>query len=147
MKAFQFIPDKCDLCRKCEEACVAVCGSSKKESGGYVPHIRVLQGPEGPFMRLCKHCEDSPCVDACIGESLQKGPDGLVIQDETRCIGCFMCILYPLLSCACIGITAVYKYRLNSIVFSFFSTDQHRSCFDIVFCKYCSSRAGLFSKY
>ena len=91
MKAFQFIPDKCDLCRKCEEACVAVCGSSKKESGGYVPHIRVLQGPEGPFMRLCKHCEDAPCVDACIGESLQRGPDGLVIQDETRCIGCFMC--------------------------------------------------------
>jgi Fe-S-cluster-containing hydrogenase component 2 len=30
-------------------------------------------------------------VDACIGESLQMGPNGLVVQDEERCIGCFMC--------------------------------------------------------
>jgi carbon-monoxide dehydrogenase iron sulfur subunit len=91
MKAFQFKPEKCDLCRKCEEACAAVCGSSKNQSGQYVPHIRVFQGPKGPFMRLCKHCEEAPCVDACIGESLQRGPDGLVLQDEKRCIGCFMC--------------------------------------------------------
>ncbi|MCP4714289.1 MAG: hypothetical protein GY868_04155 [Deltaproteobacteria bacterium] len=91
MKAFRFISERCDLCRKCEEACASVCGTSKKPSGEYVPHIRVYQGPQGPFMRLCKHCEDAPCVDACIGESLQRGPDGLVIQDEKRCIGCFMC--------------------------------------------------------
>ncbi len=91
MKAFQFKPEKCDLCRKCEEACVEVCGSAKRKSGKFVPHIRVLQSPKGPFLRMCKHCEDAPCVDACIGESLQRGPDGLVIQDDDRCIGCFMC--------------------------------------------------------
>ena len=91
MRAFRFIPDKCDLCRKCEEACAMVCGSSDRESGGFVPHIRIYQGPLGAFLRLCKHCEDSPCVDACIGESLHRGPDGLVLQDESRCIGCFMC--------------------------------------------------------
>ena len=91
MKAFRFISESCDLCRKCEEACALVCGTSKKKSGTYVPHIRVMQSPEGPYLRLCKHCEDAPCVDACIGESLQRGPNGLVIQDEDRCIGCFMC--------------------------------------------------------
>jgi len=91
MKAFHFVADKCDLCRKCEEACAAVCGSSENQSGRFVPHIRVYQGPQGPFMRLCKHCEDAPCIDACIGESLQRGPNGLIIQDEKRCIGCFMC--------------------------------------------------------
>ena len=63
----------------------------QKKSSAYVPHIRVLQSPVGPYIRLCKHCEDAPCVDACIGESLQRGPNGLVIQDEERCIGCFMC--------------------------------------------------------
>jgi carbon-monoxide dehydrogenase iron sulfur subunit len=91
MKAFTFKPEKCDLCRKCEEACVAVCGSAQKKSSEYVPHIRVFQSPEGPYIRLCRHCEEPPCVDACIGESLQRGPNGLVIQDEERCIGCFMC--------------------------------------------------------
>ena len=65
MKAFRFIPENCDLCRKCEEACAQVCGSSKKPSGTYVPHIRVMQSPEGPYLRLCKHCEDAPCVIAC----------------------------------------------------------------------------------
>jgi len=64
---------------------------SKDESARFLPHIRIYQGPQGPFMRICKNCEEAPCVDACIGESLRRGPDGLVIQDEKRCIGCFMC--------------------------------------------------------
>lgn len=91
MKAFVFRPDKCDVCRKCEVACSEKCSTSKSDSAGYAPFIKVYQSPEGPFLRLCRHCEDAPCVDACIGESLQRGPNGLVIQDEDRCIGCFMC--------------------------------------------------------
>lgn len=91
MKAFNFKSDQCDLCRKCEEACVEVCRKSGNPSAKFVPHIRVHPSTAGPFVRLCRQCEDSPCVDACIGESLKRGPDGLVIQDEDRCIGCFMC--------------------------------------------------------
>ena len=92
MKAFRFISENCDLCRTCEEACALVCGSSKKKSGTCVPHIRVMQSPEGPYLACASTvCEEAPCVDACIGESLQRGESGLVIQDEDLCIGCFMC--------------------------------------------------------
>ena len=91
MKAFVFRPDKCDVCRQCEVACSAKCSKSSSDSAGYAPFIKVYQSPQGPFLRLCKHCEDTPCVDACIGESLKCGNDGIIIQDEKRCIGCFMC--------------------------------------------------------
>jgi len=91
MKAFVFRSDKCDVCRECEVACNAACSESKNDSARFAPFIKVYQSPEGPFLRLCKHCEDTPCVDACIGEALQKAPDGLIVQDEKRCIGCFMC--------------------------------------------------------
>jgi len=91
MKAFVFRPDKCDVCRECEVACVAACSAAPKDSSRYAPFIKVYQSPQGPFLRLCKHCEDTPCVDACIGESLQRGPGGIIIQDEKRCVGCFMC--------------------------------------------------------
>ncbi len=91
MKAFVFKKDKCDVCRECEVACAEACGKSNNDSARFAPFIKVYQSPDGPFLRLCKHCEGTPCVDACIGESLQRGPDGLIIQDEKRCIGCFMC--------------------------------------------------------
>ena len=45
----------------------------------------------GPMVRICHHCEEPPCVDACIGESLYCGTDGNVCQDLDRCVGCFMC--------------------------------------------------------
>ncbi len=91
MKAFVFRHDKCDVCRECEVACAAACGKSSNDSARFAPFIKVYQSPEGPFLRLCKHCEDTPCVDACIGESLKRGSNGIIIQDEKRCIGCFMC--------------------------------------------------------
>jgi len=91
MKAFVFRPEKCDVCRECEIACTAACGTSSNESARFAPFIKVYQSPQGPFLRLCKHCEDTPCVDACIGEALKRSPDGIIVQDEKRCIGCFMC--------------------------------------------------------
>ncbi len=39
----------------------------------------------------CASTAKTPCVDACIGESLKCGNEGIIIQDEKRCIGCFMC--------------------------------------------------------
>ncbi|MCX5887182.1 MAG: hypothetical protein NT096_14945 [Proteobacteria bacterium] len=92
MKAFYFKPELCDLCRKCEEACSNACKKYRSlPSSKALPHVRAFFSTKGPILRFCKQCEEPPCVDACIGESLQMGPGDFVIQDESRCIGCFMC--------------------------------------------------------
>lgn len=42
--------------------------------------------------KLCNHCSNSPCVQLCpVGASFIS-PDGLVLVDEERCIGCSYCV-------------------------------------------------------
>jgi carbon-monoxide dehydrogenase iron sulfur subunit len=42
----------------------------------------------------CQHCEDAPCVQACLTGALARDPEsGMVRVDEERCIGCWTCLL------------------------------------------------------
>lgn len=42
--------------------------------------------------KLCNHCDNTPCVQLCpVGASFVS-PDGLVLVDEKRCIGCSYCV-------------------------------------------------------
>jgi len=41
----------------------------------------------------CMHCENPPCVSACIVSALRKHPDGPVTYDASACIGCRYCIV------------------------------------------------------
>lgn len=45
-----------------------------------------------PFMVLCNHCDNPPCVRACPTQSTFKRADGVVAMDFHRCIGCRFCI-------------------------------------------------------
>lgn len=42
--------------------------------------------------KLCNHCENSPCVQLCPVGASYRSPDGLVLVDEDRCIGCSYCV-------------------------------------------------------
>ncbi len=42
--------------------------------------------------KLCNHCTNTPCAQLCpVGASFVS-PDGLVLVDEDRCIGCSYCV-------------------------------------------------------
>jgi len=45
-----------------------------------------------PFLVLCNHCQDPPCCRACPTKATFKRPDGIVLMDFHRCIGCRFCM-------------------------------------------------------
>ncbi len=59
-----------------------------------------IDTPKGAFPDLsmehlplaCQHCEDPPCVRVCPVGCCTKRPDGLVVINWDRCIGCRYCI-------------------------------------------------------
>jgi anaerobic carbon-monoxide dehydrogenase iron sulfur subunit len=93
--------DWCIGCKLCEVNCLTAHSASRdmikahrKESPKQVPRVVVEEGEDFSFAVNCRHCEDAPCVKACITGAMHRDPHtGLVNNDTTRCIGCWTCIL------------------------------------------------------
>jgi len=57
------------------------------DDGNYEPNVKKFMLP-----RLCNHCDEPPCVEACPVKATFKRQDGIVLVDYEKCIGCGTCI-------------------------------------------------------
>jgi len=104
----------CIGCRKCEWACNRQHNLSNQDMAAFedktvfkihrrpddkaytvVNEFRDPSNPEKPYYTKvqCMHCLDPACVSACIVGALEKLPNGLVVYDAWKCIGCRYCIV------------------------------------------------------
>jgi carbon-monoxide dehydrogenase iron sulfur subunit len=92
-------PERCMGCKSCEIACAV------QHSKGKTLLLAILESPP-PMKRLfvesteqirmpvmCRHCEDAPCLNACITGCLYRDDKGFVRRKKERCIGCWTCIM------------------------------------------------------
>jgi carbon-monoxide dehydrogenase iron sulfur subunit len=92
-------PERCMGCKSCEIACAV------QHSKGKTLLLAIFESPP-PMKRLfvesteqirmpvmCRHCEDAPCLNACITGCLYRDDKGFVRRKKERCIGCWTCIM------------------------------------------------------
>lgn len=93
----------CTGCDKCVEACKKEKGLGKDEPRRWKQRIddlsstrytTMVQRSEHRFARKqCRHCLEPACVSVCLVGAMQKTPEGPVIYDTERCIGCRYCMM------------------------------------------------------
>lgn len=87
---------KCVGCYACQLVCkiewstppgVFWCRVLKEEAGRF-PNVRRISLPV-----QCMHCQEPACAEVCPTGATYKRPDGIVMVDSEKCIGCRACIL------------------------------------------------------
>lgn len=76
----------------CTQACIAAHYVPKGQQ--WIEVYQVKQPSGGSFFMPtpCYQCENAPCVNVCPVAATYHGPDGVVLIDHRRCIGCRLCM-------------------------------------------------------
>lgn len=92
--------EKCLGCHSCELACAtAHSGSDNLYSALSTrptpkPRLYVeYSAGEKSVPVLCRHCEEAPCMHACIAGAIRRLETGSLVTDPDRCIGCWTCVM------------------------------------------------------
>jgi len=86
---------KCFGCHACSVACKS---EFDVPLGYWKSWVMTSERGEYPAVQrnfvpvLCNHCDEPPCTDVCPTGATYKRDDGIVMQEDERCIGCGYCI-------------------------------------------------------
>jgi len=83
----------CIGCNYCTYGCIAANDVRPDVPWNVVNVQAELEGGKVYVPRPCMHCEDPPCVAVCPVKATYRRPDGLVVMDYDRCIGCRYCMV------------------------------------------------------
>lgn len=92
--------ERCTACKTCQVACMVEHSAAKDLFAAMFetprPRTRVyveaVNGSQVPI--LCRHCDDAPCLNACIAGALYRDEaTGAVRSNLDRCIGCWTCVM------------------------------------------------------
>ena len=91
---------RCVSCRTCELACAVEHSQSKdlekaiNEEVRPKKRLKVSVVDDKSISMHCQHCKEAPCVAACMSGALTKDEKtGSTIQDNEKCVGCWMCVM------------------------------------------------------
>jgi formate dehydrogenase iron-sulfur subunit len=92
---------KCTGCERCVAACTKanhlpdrVAYPWSKGDGLSAERFTSIVRFKGRYVRKqCRHCVEPACASACPVAALRKTPEGPVIYDEDRCLGCRYCMM------------------------------------------------------
>jgi formate dehydrogenase iron-sulfur subunit len=90
-----FDSTRCIGCGACSAACKEANGLPlpvEERTTAYTWTI-VEKVADAHVRRLCFHCAQPTCASVCPVAALQKTPEGPVVYDAARCIGCRYCIM------------------------------------------------------
>ncbi len=104
MKGILVDVTKCSGCERCVAACITENDSDPvrahmdrvltKDGLSENRLLSVLSVDDGRFARKsCMHCLEPSCVSACLVGGITKTPEGPVVYDPDKCIGCRYCML------------------------------------------------------
>lgn len=100
--AFYFDARACSGCKACQVACkdkhdlpvgvlwrrvYEVCGGEWQQQG----EAWITSAFAYNLSIACNHCARPICVEVCPAAAISQRPDGIVLIDEKRCIGCKYC--------------------------------------------------------
>ena len=101
MKRIVIHEEHCIACRLCEVHCLVQHSASRdiiKAFKAELPRVmpRLLIEELGPisFALQCRQCLEPACLEACVSGAMHRDPEtGAVVCEESKCVGCWMCIM------------------------------------------------------
>ncbi len=94
-------PNACMGCGICEISCIVQHSKSKNIIKAYnrekprpISRVRLEMNKPISFAIQCRHCQNAPCVEACLTGAMQKDPQtGLITHNPEKCMGCWTCVM------------------------------------------------------
>jgi anaerobic carbon-monoxide dehydrogenase iron sulfur subunit len=92
--------ERCMGCHSCELACAVAHSTGQSLYTAIGEHPRPMKriyiewvAPDQKVPLVCRHCEDAPCLHACISGAITRTAEGVNLTDEDKCIGCWTCVM------------------------------------------------------